>query len=149
MSQQFYLQQYHHQIIRSRAHNGNSTAQTTVYATNPKTMQPKLSLIFTITTLLIPFIVALTKECPVCFDNTVRGCDGIGPGSRYYTCYQTPAAVHMVSTYTCDGGCRLVNGEPRCNNGKFHDDTIAMPMDPKCPWGLRGMNGNKPSRFRA
>lgn len=113
-------------------------------------MQPKLrSNYLILISFLIPLILAFTKECPICFDNTVRGCDGIGPDTPYYTCYTTPTDVHMVSSYTCDGGCKLVNGNPRCNNGKLRDEVVTLPMDPKCPWGLRDVNGKKPSRFRA
>ena len=113
-------------------------------------MHPKVySTLLTLITLAIPLVLAFQKECPICFDNTVRGCDGLGPDTPYYTCYKTPANVNMVSSYTCDGGCRLVNGTPRCNNGKHRDDTVALPVDPKCPWGLRDVNGKKPSMFRA
>ena len=114
---------------------------------NYKNMQLNLdSTLLVLTTFLIPTILA---RCPVCFDNTVRGCDGFGPDTPYYTCYKTSAGVHMVSTFTCDGGCRLVMGQPRCNNGKHRDDMITFPLDPKCPWGLREVNGKTPSRFIA
>lgn len=104
------------------------------------------STLLVLTTFLIPTILA---RCPVCFDNTVRGCDGLGPDTLYYTCYKSSAGVNMVSTFSCDGGCRLTMGQPRCNNGKHRDDMIALPVDPNCPWGLRDVNGKKPSRFRA
>lgn len=113
-------------------------------------MQPKLrSNVLILISFLIPPIIGFTKECPICFDNTVRGCDGIGPDTPYYTCYKTSADVNMVASYTCDGGCRLVNGNPRCNNGKLRDEVVALPVDPKCPWGLRDVNGKQPSKFRA
>lgn len=113
-------------------------------------MQPESrSTLLILISFLIPSILAFTKECPICFDNTVRGCDGIGPDTSYYTCYTTSADVHMVASYTCDGGCRLVNGNARCNNGKLRDEVVTLPMDPKCPWGLRDVNGKTPARFRA
>lgn len=113
-------------------------------------MQPaSRSTLLILISFLIPSILAFTKECPICFDDTVRGCDGIGPDTSYYTCYTTSADVHMVASYTCDGGCRLVNGNARCNNGKLRDEVVTLPMDPKCPWGLRDVNGKTPARFRA
>lgn len=115
-------------------------------------MQPNIrSTLLILTAFLAPLISAgrFVKECPVCFDNTVRGCDGIGPNTAYYTCYKTPANVNMVATYACDGGCRLVQGQPRCNNGKLRNEVPALPVDPNCPWGLREVNGKKRSEFQA
>lgn len=113
-------------------------------------MRPNIhSALLIIGTFLDPLVFAFAKECPVCFDNTVRGCDGLGPNTPYYTCYKTSANTLMVASYTCDGGCRLTNGEPRCNNGKLRNEVPTLPMDPNCPWGLRDVNGKKPSKFRA
>lgn len=101
------------------------------------------SKLFVLATFLVPAILA---RCPVCFDNTVRGCDGLGPDSLYYTCYKSNINAMMVSTFTCEGGCRYIMGEPRCNNGRFKNDMIALPVDPTCPWGLRGRT---PTAFTA
>lgn len=142
-SQNLYRTQSYDKLDFSQISNSNIRLQTS------RTMQivPRLTIPLAI------FLAArvAAEQCPICFDNTIRGCTEQTEGNKpfYYTCSQKPNGAHMIASFACDGGCHIVNGEPRCNNGKFKSEIIAMPLDLKCPWGLRHKGGKRSITFEA